>query len=278
MPNKTIAAIEISQLAIYPVKSCAQLRVFSVNVDNFGLHMDRRWMVVDEQGKFLTQRQLARMCLIGVALTETGAILSAPDMMPCIVTVSNLNQRQSVSIWSDQCNGLDCGDVVADWLSKFLQQVCRLIYFPEDEFRQVDLDFAQQGERTAFSDGFPFLLISEASLQDLNERIQKSESQRSLPALEMRRFRPNIVVKGCEAFAEDQWKKIQIGNIILRVVKPCKRCIIPTIDPNTGIKGDEPLKTLRTYRKQDKKILFGQNIIAENTGEFAVGMPVKILE
>ncbi len=275
MVNKRTSNIEISELAIYPVKSCAQLQVTAAKVDNFGLHMDRRWMVVDENGKFLTQRQLARMCLISVALTENGVVLNAPEMLPCTVTVANLKQSQQVMVWSDQCNGLDSGNEAANWLSTFLQQACRLVYFPEEEFRQVDLDFAREGERTAFSDGFPFLLISEASLQDLNTRILESGTQQ---ALEMRRFRPNIVVKGCEAFAEDGWKKIQIGNIVLRVAKPCKRCVIPTIDPDTGIKGDEPLKTLRTYRKQDKKILFGQNMIAESKGEFTVGMSVKILE
>ncbi len=275
MANKIKSAIEISELAIYPVKSCAQLQVTAAKVDSFGLHMDRRWMIVDDSGKFLTQRQLAQMCLISVSLISNGVILNAPDMSPCTVTVTNLERTQQVIVWDDQCNGMDCGDEAASWLSTFLQQACRLVYFPEEEYRQVDLDFAQQGDRTAFSDGFPFLLISEASLQDLNTRILQSGSQASL---EMRRFRPNIVVKGCEAFAEDKWKKIQIGDIILRVVKPCKRCVIPTIDPDTGIKGDEPLKTLRTYRKQDKKILFGQNVIAESMGEFEVGMAVKILE
>lgn len=275
MANKIKSAIEISELAIYPVKSCAQLQVTAAKVDSFGLHMDRRWMIVDKNRKFLTQRQLASMCLISVSLTGNGVILNAPDMPSCTVTATNLEKTQQVIVWDEQCNGMDCGDEVANWLSTFLQQACRLVYFPEEEFRQVDLDFAQPGERTAFSDGFPFLLISEASLQDLNTRILQSGSQTSL---EMRRFRPNIVVKGCEAFAEDKWKKIQIGDIILRVVKPCKRCVIPTIDPDTGIKGDEPLKTLRTYRKQDKKILFGQNVIAESMGKFEVGMAVNILE
>ncbi len=275
MATKIKSAIEISELAIYPVKSCAQLQVTAAKVDSFGLHMDRRWMVVDDRGKFLTQRQLASMCLISVSLIDNGVILNAPDMSPCAVTVTNLERTQQVIVWDDQCNGMDCGDEVANWLSTLLQQACRLVYFPEEEFRQVDLDFAQQGDRTAFSDGFPFLLISEASLQDLNTRILQAGSQASL---EMRRFRPNIVVKGCEAFAEDKWKKIKVGDIVLRVVKPCKRCVIPTIDPDTGIKGDEPLKTLRTYRKQDKKILFGQNVIAESMGEFEVGMAVNILE
>ncbi len=275
MSNQITSNIEISELAIYPVKSCAQLQVLAAKVDSFGLHMDRRWMVVDENGKFLTQRQLAHMCLISVALTENSVVLTAPEISPCTVTVANLKQRQQVVVWGDQCSGLDCGDNAANWLSGFLQQTCRLVYFPEEEFRQIDLAFAREGERTAFSDGFPFLLISEASLQDLNTRILDSGTQTTL---EMRRFRPNIVVKGCEAFAEDEWKKIRIGDIVLRVVKPCKRCVIPTIDPDTGIKGDEPLKTLRTYRKQDKKILFGQNVIAENTGELKVGMSVEILE
>ena len=271
-----MSTIKISELAIYPVKSCAQVSLSSAKVDRFGLHMDRRWMVVDEKGKFITQRQIAKMCLISVSLIDKGVILKTASNGTCTVKIENLKQIQQVMVWEDRCKALDCGDEVARWLSDFLCQTCRLVYFPDEEFRQVDLTFAQKGDRTAFSDGFPFLLISEGSLQDLNQRILKANPQQSM--LEMRRFRPNIVVTGCEAFAEDSWKKIQIGDIVLRVVKPCKRCVIPTIDPDSGIKGDEPLKTLLTYRKQDNKILFGQNVIAERTGEFEVGMPVTILE
>lgn len=271
--------LKVSELAIYPVKSCAQIRVQSAKVDDFGLHMDRRWMVVDEQGKFLTQRQLPRMCLIEPTLYESGISLQAPAMEACRVDINNLSQTFKVTVWADQCSVLDCGNVAATWLTAFLETKCRLVYFPESEIRQVDLDYAQQGIRTAFSDGFPLLLISEASLGDLNDRLARTQQQ----SVEMRRFRPNIVVSGCEAFAEDSWQKIQIGDMVLSIVKPCSRCVIPSIDPDTGIRGDEPTQTLKSYRRKEhpkigNKIFFGQNVIAENFGQIEVGLPVKILE
>jgi len=267
--------IQVSQLAIYPLKSGGQIPLQAAKVDAFGLHMDRRWMVIDDNGHFVTQRQLPRMCLIQPVLNETGVVLQAPQMQDCNIAIDALTEKKSVTVWMDSCQALDCGDEAASWLSAFLDIKCRLVYFPDEEFRQVDLNFAQQGERTAFSDGFPFLLISEASLQDLNKRIKQNSHSSTI---EMRRFRPNIVVSGCEPYAEDQWKRIQIGEMQLRVVKPCSRCVIPGIDPDTGVRGDEPLKTLKEYRKEGKKIFFGQNVIAESTGRFEIDMPVTVLE
>ena len=265
----------ISQLAIYPIKSCAQVRVDNAHVDSFGLYMDRRWMVIDEKGHFITQRDIPMMCLINPTLSDNGLLLNAPDMQSCIVKIQDQNEMRLVSVWLDQCQAIDCGDEAANWLTTYLKTKCRLVFFPEDEVRQVDLNYANQGDKAAFSDGFPFLLISEASLEDLNQRIKQSTDN---IAIEMRRFRPNIVVAGCDAFSEDSWKKVQIGDMLLRVVKPCSRCVIPSIDPDTGIRGDEPLNTLKEYRKKDKKIFFGQNVIAESVGRLEVGMPITILE
>jgi uncharacterized protein YcbX len=135
----------------------------------------------------------------------------------------------------------------------------------------VDLGYAQQGDRTAFSDGFPLLLISQASLDDLNSRLTQNQQQ----PVTMNRFRPNLVVSGCEAFAEDGWKKIRIGEITFRIVKPCSRCVIPNIDIETAERGNEPARMLASYRKRDNKIFFGQNVIAENEGELTIGMPVE---
>ncbi len=273
--------ISISQLAIYPVKSCAQINVTSAVIDSFGLQWDRRWMLVNEKGKFLSQRLLPRMCLIEPQLTDSGLLLQAPAMPTCEINTVDNNSAVEVNVWGDICQAIDCGDTAANWLSTFLEKKCRLVYFPQDEVRQVDLDYANQGDKTAFSDGFPFLLLSEASLADLNRRIQQADATQ--PTLEMRRFRPNIVVSGCEAFAEDSWSKIQIGETILRIVKPCSRCVIPSIDPNTGIRGIEPTQTLKTFRqgacgRNDTKLYFGQNVIAESPGTFEVGMRLKILE
>jgi uncharacterized protein YcbX len=176
----------------------------------------------------------------------------------------------SATVWKDQCQAFDAGDAAANWLSKFLSVKCRLVYFPDGEFRQVDLKYANTGDKTAFSDGFPLLLISQESLDDLNHRL-------SVP-IAMNRFRPNIVIKGCQPFAEDSWKEIRIGGIIFRLVKPCSRCVIPSINIETAEKEDEPLKTLISYRKRDNKIFFGQNVIAEKKGQIEVGMPVEIIE
>ena len=261
--------IRISSLSIYPVKSCREVKLSSSRVDDFGLQNDRRWMVVDENGVMLTQRRIARMCLIQPELTETGLLLSASTMDSINIKTPRENDRSIVTVWDDQCQAIDAGDEAAYWLSSFLSVTCRLVYFPNDEFRQVDLDYANEGDKTAFSDGFPLLLISQASLDDLNQRLDTPIS--------MSRFRPNIVVQGCEPYAEDSWKKIRIGDITCRVVKPCSRCVIPSINIETAEKEAEPTKTLVSYRKRDNKIFFGQNVISEMKGTVEVGMSIEVL-
>ncbi len=262
--------IEVSELAIYPVKSLGQIAVNNVRVGRFGFDMDRRWMVVDTDGYMITQRKKSRMCLIQPRLSENHLRLQAPDMLDLDIFCSADLARRSVTVWEDQCRALDCGDQAAEWLSQFLDMECRLVFFPEDEVRQVDPAYAAPGDRTAFSDGFPILLISQASLNDLNRRLAMPVS--------MRRFRPNLVVAGCEPFAEDKWKKIRIGEITFRIVKPCSRCIVPNIDPDTAEKSAEPNRTLSSFRRRDNKIFFGQNVVANSQGKLELGMPIEILE
>lgn len=261
--------LKVSELAIYPVKSLARISLHSASVQRFGLAHDRRWMLVDAGGKFLTQRQLARMCLIQPELQGDVLSLRAEGMPELVVPGPVGQPTRRVIVWDDQCNALDCGDESAAWLSRFLAIDCRLVYFPDEEVRAVDPRYARPGDRTAFSDGFPLLLISQASLDDLNSRLDTPVS--------MARFRPNLVVQGCDAFAEDDWKEILIGGLRFRVVKPCSRCIIPGIDPATGERGLEPLRTLAGYRKREDKIFFGQNVIADGQGEIRVGMPVELM-
>jgi len=265
-----MADITISELAIYPVKSLGQITQDSVLIDRFGFKLDRRWMVVDTDGVMITQRKKARMCLIQTWLDGMQLSLSAPEMEDLNVSCAADAPPRSVTVWDDQCMALDCGDDAAAWLSDFLATDCRLVFFPDDEVRQVDPAYAEAGERTAFSDGFPILLISQASLDDLNQRL-------STPVA-MRRFRPNLVVSGCDAFAEDQWKQIRIGEITFRIVKPCGRCIIPNIDPDTAQKSAEPARTLSRFRRRDNKIFFGQNVIADTQGNLELGMSVEIIE
>lgn len=262
--------IIVSGLSIYPVKSCREVNKKSTWVEDFGLKNDRRWMVVDDKGVMLTQRKIPHMCLIQPEIINSGIVLNAATMKSLTVVIPLLNKKISVKVWTDQCHAYDAGDEAANWLSDILSVKCRLVYFPNDEFRQVDLNYADKGDKTAFSDGFPLLLISQGSLDDLNQRLSSP--------VPMSRFRPNIVVKGCQPFAEDLWKKIQIGGITFRIVKPCSRCVIPGINIETAEKEAEPIKTLVSYRKRDNKVFFGQNVIANANGKIEVGMTVKIIE
>ncbi|MDH5516453.1 MAG: MOSC domain-containing protein [Gammaproteobacteria bacterium] len=264
-----MSGLSVSELYIHPVKSLASLPVDSAMVDQFGLTNDRRWMLVDTDGVFITQRFIPSMCLITALIEHNRLRLTAANMPAIYIDEKDHGAVTMVTVWNDRCQALDCGDAVADWLSRFLKKDCRLVYFPQHEVRQVDLDYAKAGDKTGFSDGFPLLLISQASLDDLNSRLTH--------AVAMPRFRPNIVISGCEAFAEDQWQAIRIGDLTYRLVKPCSRCSIPGINPLTAQRETELLQTLRSYRMKDNKVYFGQNVIADNIGLIKKGMAVELI-
>jgi hypothetical protein len=267
-------SMHLSSLYRFPLKSAAGESLQRCASDSLGLLGDRRWMVVAAgTGRFLTQRVLPRMALLQAHWQgDTALKLAAPGMPELLVRVPDDKTMRCVQVWSANPVVPDAGETTAAWLSDFLGQACRLVYLPEDDGIQVDLDYARLGERTAFSDGFPFLLIGQASLDDLARRVGRP--------LEMLRFRPNLVVSGAEPYAEDGWKRIRIGQLTFRVVKPCSRCVIPTLDPATGERAPdrEPLNTLLSYRKGPGGVFFGQNLIAEGRGELEVGMPVERLE
>lgn len=263
--------ITLGGLYRYPVKSLRGESCGRLNLGPRGPLHDREWMVVDGEGRFLTQRQLPRMALIDTELTDESLVLRAPGMPELEVPRTASGERLPVQVWSDRCEAEAVGPEADAWLSEFLQTDCRLVHFPEHAVRQVDPAYARPGEQVGFADGFPLLLISEGSLALLNRKLPE--------AVEMRRFRPNLVVTGCEPHAEDRWRRIRIGDIELRVVKPCSRCPIPGIDPETGERRGRVLETLMTYRRgEDNKIYFGQNLLHDAEGELAVGMPVEILE
>jgi len=267
-------SMHLSSLYRFPLKSAAGESLQRCASDSLGLLGDRRWMVVAAgTGRFLTQRVLPRMALLQAHWQgDTALKLAAPGMPELLVRVPDDKTMRCVQVWSANPVVPDAGETAAAWLSDFLGQACRLVYLPEDDGIQVDLDYARLGERTAFSDGFPFLLIGQASLDDLARRVGRP--------LEMLRFRPNLVVSGAEPYAEDGWKRIRIGQLTFRVVKPCSRCVIPTLDPATGERAPdrEPLNTLLSYRKGPGGVFFGQNLIAEGRGELELGMPVEPLE
>ncbi len=268
---KTVNETILSGLMIYPVKSLAAIELNLSEVDRLGLRHDRRWMVVNAAGKFLSQRELPQMALIRQTLSADGLTLSTdgkPDLH--LPITPRETSRIEVAVWHDHIQAIPCGSRADNWLSDALGQSCRLVYFPDGEERQVDPEYAESQDRTAFSDGFPLLLISEASLEDLNARLEQK--------LPMSRFRPNLIVRGCNAYAEDNWHRIRIGELDCRVVKPCSRCTITTVDPKTAQRGPEPLKTLAGYRRQGNKVFFGQNLLHNGPGFLEVGMRVEILD
>lgn len=263
--------VALSGLFFYPVKSLRGISLQRAPVDSRGIHYDRHWMVVDAAGKFVTQRQYPRMALVRTALTPGGLRLSAPGMPDLEVAFEPPEASAiTVRVWGDQCLARSAGVAPADWLSRYLGMDCRLCFMPEQTERPVDPAYAAPQDRVGFADGFPFLLISQASLDDLNGRLDE--------ALPMLRFRPNLVVAGCEPYAEDGWRRIRIGELTFRVAKPSSRCVIPTIDPETGEKGVEPLRTLNRYRREGNKVYFGQNLLHDGPGELKLGATVEVLE
>lgn len=264
-------AITVSALHVYPIKSCRGLDLKAVRFDRIGPVYDRRFMLVDEQGKLLTQRELPKLALVEPRLGPTSLQVSAPRMPPLKVAMSKRDPKLiEVQVWKHTGPAEDVGGNAAAWFSEFLERECRLVRLAENAPRLIDPRYAPEPTQVAFSDGFPVLLLSEASLEDLNGRLQQK--------LPMNRFRPNLVVRGCEAFAEDGWKRIRAGEITLDVVKPCDRCTITTVDQITAKAGAEPLATLATYRKRENGVLFGQNCLHHGLGGIRVGDEVEVLE
>jgi len=265
-----VAGSTLRALYRYPVKSMGGEGFLTLDVRTRGFAFDRHWMLVDMRGRFLSQRQQPRMSLIRARVDDHGTLrLCAPDM-PDLAIDPNAEGRMEVVVWGDAVQASPAGADADAWLSGFLGLPCRLVCFPDDAVRSVDPGFARPSDQVGFADGFPFLLISQASLDDLNGRLDE--------AVPMLRFRPNLVVDGCDAYAEDDWRRIRIGDIEFRIAKPCSRCVIPTIDPATGLRGQEPLRTLMSYRRRDNKVYFGQNLIHDGVGRLAVGMPLEVLE
>jgi uncharacterized protein YcbX len=260
----------LSSLYVYPIKSLGGISLGAWDVDGRGLRYDRRWMLVDEDGWFISQRELPRMALISVRIEPDRLVVDAPQMPSLELPLGpTTGETMPARIWDDLVEASPVGDDADRWFGEFLGVRCSLVYLPDESVRPVDPDYGEAGDRVGLADGFPFLLISEASLADLNSRLEHP--------LPMNRFRPNLVIGGCEPFAEDFWKRIRIGFITFRVVKPCSRCAITTVDQSTAVTGKEPLRTLARFRKVGGKVLFGQNLIHDGTGTLRTGDPVEIV-
>jgi uncharacterized protein YcbX len=266
--------IHISGLFIYPIKSCAGIALDHAQLMPTGLAQDRRWMVVNAQGRFVTQREQGRMALIAPLLQGAGLQATAPDMPLLTVAGTAQDLPVTVTVWNDQCRAFDEGDAAAQWFSTFLGIPVRLVRFDDSQQRLSNRDWT--GEALGFnqfSDGFPLLLVSTASLADLNTRV-------STP-LPMNRFRPNVVLEGLPAYGEDALHELWAGDWRLRAVKPCTRCKITTTDQATGVsQGTEPLSVLMKYRRnpQLRGVTFGQNliVIAGDGAALHVGQVVQV--
>ena len=259
-----MSLLRISELHIYPVKSARGISLHSAQLDDRGIEFDRRWMVVDENGRFLTQRTMPRMALINVDLRSDHLSLRARGVQELAIPLRSTSTKTlRVQIWSDSLEALDSGDDAAAWFTDLLGVVSRLVRMPEQGVRDVNPTYAPPHTPVSFADAFPVLLISQMSLDDLNSRLSEP--------VPMNRFRPNLVIEGGVAYQEDSWHNVSIGSVRFRVAKPCERCMIPTVNQDTGEGGKEPIHTLSTYRARDSKIYFGQNLIHENRGILNVG-------
>ncbi len=267
--------IELTSLYTYPVKSCAALSHQTVTLDRYGPAWDRRWMIVNPEGHFLTQREFPRLALIQPHVETDGLLLRASGSSElCVPLQPEQRQTRQVEVWNDYCFAWDEGDSAAQWVSDHLHTRARLVRMSDAHRRPVDERYAPPDAETTFTDGFPLLIVSEASLADLNRRL----IERGSDPVPMSRFRPNLVISGCEAFAEDTWRTIQIGDMTLDIVKPCGRCVTTTVDQATGTVPDtaEPLATLNTFRKQGSKVLFAQNALHRSPGTLTVGSTVAV--
>lgn len=266
--------LRLGALYRYPLKSGMGEALAHSPLDALGLHGDRRWMLVDaDSGRFLSQRLLPQLALLQARWQGDECLqLQAPGMPALKVGVPAADAPlRDTELWGRALRVPDAGDVAAQWFEHWLGRPCRLLYQPEARARQVDARYAA-GERTAFTDGFPLLLIGQGSLDALS-----AEVGRPLAAL---RFRPNLLIEGAEPYAEDGWKRIRIGAVELRLVKPCSRCIVTCVDPLSGQRDAdrEPLQSLRRTRQRDGEVFFGQNCLHSGAGLLQVGAPVEVLE
>ncbi len=266
----------LSTIHIYPVKSCAPLTLDEARIEPRGLAGDRRWMLVDADGKFITGRKYPQLTLIQAHSDGNVLYLQAPGM-PALRVEHPLENgaRFETAVWGAAVNPLSANDAAHAWLSRYLGMSCRLVYMDDDCVRRVKAKYEGKYGRdedvVSFADAFPLLLISQAALDALNARLAQP--------VPMLRFRPNLVVAGTTPHAEDDWKRIRVGAVEFDIVKACTRCVFTTVDFDHGTfdPAGEPLRALTTYRRTPNGVTFGQNLIPRGTGTLRVGDAVEVL-
>lgn len=263
-------ALTLSEIWIYPIKSLSGISLSSARMLPKGLQYDRRFMLVDDENKFITQRVHSILALFRVALSETHVqVTYEGDTLKVPLHPAKTNNTFQCTIWNDTVTVQEVSLETSQWFSKHLGFTCKLVFFPEEQERPVDEKYHVNHEHVSLADGYPALIIGQASLDDLNTRLEKP--------VPMNRFRPNFVFTGGEPYEEDRWREFSIGNNRFVGVKPCARCVLTTVDPETAKMGKEPLKTLSTYRTQNNKVLFGQNLVALDFETINVGDYITLI-
>ncbi|HSJ25152.1 MAG TPA: MOSC N-terminal beta barrel domain-containing protein [Longimicrobiales bacterium] len=269
--------MRVSELTVYPVKGCAGVALEQAELDSFGVRHDRRWMIARPDGDFVTQRGTPQLALLETALEANALVLrsrTAGEARVPLAGPEGAAPVRLVRIWDDVVEALDAGDEAADLVGRHLGAEgdgLRLVYMPDSTLRQVSPAHARPGDRVSFADGFPLLVVTQQSLDELNRRLPEP--------VPMHRFRPNVVVDDAPSpHDEDTWRRIRLGSVPCDVVKPCARCVVTTVDQATAVAGVEPLRTLAAYRRQDGLVWFAQNAIHRATGWLAVGDDVEVLE
>jgi len=265
----------LSEIIIYPIKSLGGISIPSAIVTDRGLQHDRRWMLTDENGIFLTQRTFPEMCLLKVELQRDSLKVhhtQNPSETIRIPFNFEVEKTIKVKVWNDTCDAQIVSEDIDAWFSERLKRKCHLVYMPNDSKRILHKENIANGKAMSFADGYPILIIGEGSLNHLNEKLETP--------LPMNRFRPNLVVSGGKPHEEDTWDRFMIGKIVFASVKPCERCNLTTINQDDATIGKEPLKTLATYRKKpdSNHLIFGMNLIAEHEGKIRAGYAINVLD
>lgn len=258
--------MEVLDLYVYPIKSLGGIRLMNSKVTERGLELDRRWMLVDKENTFMSQRKYPEMAKLKVEIESDNLIvtnlINGDSIKICLGLKTN--KREIVNIWDDKVYAEHLNDVYDKWFSTNLNKECRLFFQPEDSIRKIDERYFVTGnEHTSLSDGYPILIISEESVNQLNTKLEAKVS--------ILRFRPNIVIRNSKPHEEDDLQYFEINNAAFQGVKPCARCNMTLLNPETLEIGTEPLKTLNTYRKSGNKILFGQNVVVLKEGFLSIG-------
>jgi uncharacterized protein YcbX len=262
----------LQDIYIYPIKSLGGIPLQQAEVQATGLQYDRRWMLTDENGNFLSQRAFPEMAMLQVSITSDGLLVRhkkgkfQPLTLPFY---KHTGKEVRVTIWDDVCTALEVGMDANAWFTEALGMTVRLVYMPDTTQRLVDDRYASNSEIVSFADAYPILMIGQSSLDDLNKRLE-------VPVL-MNRFRPNLVFRGGRPYAEDLFREFRVGDVAFAGVKPCSRCVLITVNQEEGVRGQEPVKTLASYRTFNNKILFGQNLLPGSLGTIKTGDNVEIL-